>query len=678
MRARINKIAYIGWRSIDYEEIHLDSDVLTGLIGPTGAGKSTLAMCLGYALLPDRKVLDIRPISEVQDPHTAGIDLLASLIDDKYGYAYVVLDISTRLETRLIGGIHVSIKNGRGEFKKWIIENAPKHISLQDIMRIEDGDNEYYPDLPELSRKLANRSVDPMDLKQLATVAQYGQALYEAGMLPTDLSSSQDRSLYAKLIETTFRGGISSEVSAKLKDYLLPPIKRLPEIISKLQECTEQVLKTRRALKDSSDQLDILESVYGNGKDVVIHALKRITSKKKEAENKAASLQKEHSTKQKEADTLAQKGPQLEKEIALAEETAKSVQATKAAKLNILNAKVDQLNQDSANAKRSEVDTFAKLTTFNEAAKLWRDLAGQNSGQNIEWLSEWFRNEIEIANKKVYDCERNIEELQIEKADLDRSSSDIKTDSLAKLLGRLTLGESFKDLDEDGARKIELTLGGLTSGIVGCSPEDLTDISADESLPNVFWIGKEKPLPNPVTISGDWYLSSRPDGGFTVFSRHKKPIFGAQARERRKRDIDVNIASLADVLKKLNGHLTNLKGSQEQLLKSDKDIRFFLDNRSQADKIKENWLSAKARKSKTEKQLKEAKAERTKLQAEISQLIGPYQKQIAELKEQKASAERDLKSLRDQIRQMALLNFKWVALRMDLSGRSPDFQSAGR
>jgi chromosome condensin MukBEF ATPase and DNA-binding subunit MukB len=652
MRARIDKIAYIGWRSIDYEEIHLDGDVLTGLIGPTGAGKSTLAMFLGYALLPDRKVLDIRPISEVRDPHTAGLDLLATLIDEEYGYAYVVLDISTRLETRLIAGIHVSIKDGRGEFKKWIIENAPRHISLQDIMRVEDKDNEYYPDLPELSRKLANRPEDPMDLKQLAAVPQYGKALYEAGILPTDLSNRDDRSLYAKLIETTFRGGISAEVSAKLKDYLLPPIKRLPEIVSKLQECTEQVLKTRRALKDSNEQLDILESVYGNGKDVVIHALKRITSKKKEAENRAASLQKELSTKQNEADILVQKAPQLEKEIELAQETAKSVQATKAANLDILNANVDQLNQDSANAKRTEEDTFAKLTTFNDAEKLWRNLAGQNSGQNIEWLSEWFRNELEVANKKVYDCERNIGELQAQKADLDRSSSDTKTDALAKLLGRLTLGESFKDLDEDNARGIELTLGGLTSGVVGCTTEDLSDITADDTLPDMFWIGKEKPSPKPITTAGDWYLSSRPDGGFTVFSKHKKPIFGAQAREKRKRDIDVKVASLTDALKKLNGHLTKLKESQEQLLKSDKDIRFFIENRSQADRIKEDWLSAKARKERIERQLKEAKTERTKLQAEISELIGPYQKQIAELKENKATAERNLKSLREQIKQL--------------------------
>lgn len=64
MRGRIERIAYIGWRGIDYEAITLDKEAFTGLIGPSGAGKSTLVMCLDYALLPDRKVLDIRPISD--------------------------------------------------------------------------------------------------------------------------------------------------------------------------------------------------------------------------------------------------------------------------------------------------------------------------------------------------------------------------------------------------------------------------------------------------------------------------------------------------------------------------------------------------------------------------------------------------------------------------------------
>jgi hypothetical protein len=199
---------------------------------------------------------------------------------------------------------------------------------------------------------------------------------------------------------------------------------------------------------------------------------------------------------------------------------------------------------------------------------------------------------------------------------------------------------------------MELALGGLTSGIVGCTPEDLSDVSADESLPDMFWIGKEKPSALPVTKSGDWYLSSRAEGGFTVFSKYRKPVFGEQARERRKREIDVEIASLSDKRKKLNEQRVKFTDSQTQLYKSDKEIRYFLENKSFADRIKDSWLSAKARKERTEKQLKEAKAERGQLQDEISLLAKPYQQQIADLKGQKITVEFNLKTLREDIKNL--------------------------
>src|SRR5208283_5173009 len=79
-------------------------------------GKSTLAMCLCYALLPDRKVLDIHPISEVQDSHSVGIDFMTGIVNPAYDYAYIVLDITTRFNTRLLAGVHVSIKDGQVDF----------------------------------------------------------------------------------------------------------------------------------------------------------------------------------------------------------------------------------------------------------------------------------------------------------------------------------------------------------------------------------------------------------------------------------------------------------------------------------------------------------------------------------------------------------------------------------
>jgi chromosome condensin MukBEF ATPase and DNA-binding subunit MukB len=94
MVARIDRVALIGWRGCSYLELELDKGTLTGLVGGPGAGKSTIAMCLCFALLPDHRTLNVRPISDVEDSHQAGVDSLAARIDPLVGFGYVVLDVT--------------------------------------------------------------------------------------------------------------------------------------------------------------------------------------------------------------------------------------------------------------------------------------------------------------------------------------------------------------------------------------------------------------------------------------------------------------------------------------------------------------------------------------------------------------------------------------------------------
>lgn len=579
LKAKINKVAYIGWRSLDYEEITLDSAVLTGLIGPTGAGKSTLAMCLCYALLPDRKVLDVRPISEIQDSHLSGIDFMTSLINPSYNYAYVVLDITSKNESRMLAGIHVSVKDGRGEFKRWIIKDVPKDISLQNIMRVEEGDHEFYPDIHELSRHLARKAVNPMDLVQLRTVGDYGTVLHDAGIIPTDLVSNHERSLYAKIIETSFRGGISSEVSAKLKDYLLPTASRISDTVSKLQECTDQVLKTRNAIQTADKQLDILESVYGKGQEIVANACRRIKAKLSEGEKNLASLNKELSEKEKILESLNLKLSELDKQIKIAEETAEQVQKTKRENIFLLDAQIEQISKELLQIKQEENNAYQKLTTFTEAGKLWRSLAGKYSNQSLKWFKEWVDKELDRLGKEYYRIEETIEKLEMEKAELERGASDIKTDTLSRILGSSSLGQVFHELSAEEAIRVELGLGGLTAGIVGCSPDRLADVASDETLPDVFWIGEEKPSAAPVTESGDWYISHGLEGGFTVFSKKRAPILGAQAREKKKRSIETEIAYLKSARDKTHKEKEHLNQTKDELLKHEEKIQFFLENK---------------------------------------------------------------------------------------------------
>lgn len=655
MKARIKGIGYVGWLNLDFEEIRLDPKVLTGFIGRNGTGKSSLAICLCYALLPDRKVLDIRPISNVEDPHAAGIDFMTTLINPDYGYAYAILDIATRQEKRLLAGIHVSIKGGHGEFKRWVIQDVPQDISLQSIMRIEEGDSEYYPDFSELSRALANRAVAPLDIKILRTVGEYGEVLYAAGVLPTDLASPHERSLYAKVIETTFRGGISSEVSTKLKDYLLPPAKRIPDIVMKLQECTDEVLKTRSAVRSADQQLELIGALYGEGRQVAVNALKRITSKLSDGEKTLRSLNEELSQKEQSSEVLSQKLPQLEKEIKIAQESAESVQEAEKAVLNLLIIQVDEFKDTVDTAKKNETEKYNSFTSFTEGGKLWRRLAGKYSEQNdIEWLDEWLSKEMEHITEQMFDIDQRIKQLQAERAALDRSTSDAKTDALAKMVEGRTLGDALEKASPADALAVEMALGSITAGVLGCEPKDIADIPADETMPDAFWIGKEPPSSSAVTEIGEWYVSGRTKGEFIVFSKKRIPVLGTQARQRRKANIEVEIASLATKHKEMQHAFSETRKTRDDLLKNDEKIRLFLDNRERAKIIENEWLAAKKERDQSEVKLKELQAQRKKLQDEISQLVKPYQMQIADLKEQKVTAELNLKGIRSEIEQLRL------------------------
>ena len=273
MKARIDKAAFIGWRGIQYEELDFGDNVLTGLVGTPGAGKTTFAFCLAYALLPDRKIMDIKPVSDLNNAQQVGLDSLAGKIDPSVGFAYVAMDIITRTGGRLVIGIHVRVTDGRGEITRWTIPEVEKSTPLQNLLRVVVGDEEAYPDFPELRSSLARNG---HDLKTFRSVSEYGQALFDAGVAPFNLMDSVDRSLYARLIESTFRGGISAEVSTRLKDYLLPEVHRIPESVSRLEECRQQILHTRSTLEQAQQQLNILSTTYGTGKLVTISALKSV------------------------------------------------------------------------------------------------------------------------------------------------------------------------------------------------------------------------------------------------------------------------------------------------------------------------------------------------------------------------------------------------------------------
>jgi len=658
MKGRIEQIAYIGWLGIDYEAITLDKGAFTGLIGPSGAGKSTLTMCLAYAQLPDRRVLDIRPISDLQDPHNAGKDSLLGRISPDYGYAYVVLDIMTRHGKRLIAGIHAHGEDGRGDITRFYIDNYPEGASLQDAFRITEEDNQYYPDLPDLKRTLAARGCDLHVCRQ---VQEYGQVLYEAGVLPTNLADFSDRSLYSKLIEATYRGGISSDVANKLKDYLLPEDRKVPEMVSKIQECTSQVFSTRRTLGDAERQLTLLQATYGTGKEIVLHSLRREIDMQRVIELEIGNLEREIAANTETASNKSQEISRLADEIQITEETISTLQQSTQTELTTEETLMD-VRYKVVQTKKAELDDAkGKQSQFKKGEKAWKAAAGTHADRDPTWLADWLDKEIEKRSESVTRTGLDIERLQERSAALEVGTVNQKTATLARSVGGQTLDEVFDESGDQQAVALEMGLCGLVDGVVGVTPDVLVRLDSSQDLPDIFWLGEQPPGEATVRSVGQWNVSTGA-GGYIVSSKHRHPVFGRQARENRIADIKKEIQALLDkqktyrIEKEGEDGKGGLKGRLSSLQMNHEAIAFFIENRGNAIAIETAAETAKEAYDDAAQLHGQSQFKVNDLRNKLLRVAEPHQKNLNEFLTKKTSAERTLEEVTKQLpaRQIAL------------------------
>lgn len=647
MKGRIEQIAYIGWLGIDYEAIKLDKGAFTGLIGPSGAGKSTLTMCLTYAQLPDRRVLDIRPISDLQDPHNAGKDSLLGRISPDYGYAYVVLDILTRHNKRLIAGIYAQGEEGRGDLTRFYIDNYPEGASLQDAFRITEGDTQHYPDLPDLKRSLASRGYDLHICRQ---VPDYGQVLYDAGVLPTNLADFSDRSLYSKLIEATYRGGISADVASKLKDYLLPEDRKVPEMVSKIQECTSQVFSTRRTLGDADRQLNLLQATYGTGKEIVLNALRHEVDAQHAVELEVEKLEREVAADEKTLSSKIQDIDTLTNDIRTTEETINTLQQSTQAELKTEESLMDTRGTEVQTRKTAYDVAKGQLSQFKKGEKAWKASAGSHADRDPAWLADWLDKAIEKLGESITRTELEIEGLQERRAALAVGTANTKTATLAKSVGGQTLEEVFDESSDQQAVALEMGLCGLVDGVAGVTPDVLVNLESSQDLPDIFWLGENPPGGATVRSVGQWNVSVGP-GGYIVTSKQRHPVFGRQARENRIAEIDRNIETLLEKQKNYRTEKEGedgkggLKGRLGSLQMNHEAIAYFIENRSNAIVIEQNAESAKKAWDDAGHLHAESMFKVDGLRNRLHKVAEPHQEKLEQLTTRKANAER----VRDEV-----------------------------
>lgn len=657
--ARIDRVAYIGWRGMVGCEVLEFHPQLTALTGRAGTGKSTLLMCLNYALLPDRRTLEIRPISQVEDTQFSGQDSLVGRMAEDYGYAYVILDLTTRHGQRLLAGIHVEPREGRAHFTPWLLRNPPATTSLSELFAIPEGETIHYPDLPELKRHLATQGYD---LTSCRTVGEYGQALFDAGILPSPMINQDERTQYAHLLEATFQGGISPAIIKRLKEYLLPAQTQVHELIDGIRDCTNEVFKTRRAVADATRDLDRLQSTYGAGKQAVMTALHSIERDIHLATDNIQRLTNSLSTRETRHTFLTTAIPSLKTEIETAQQSKDN--ALKNAALELESSQLDQQHSAEQLSQRKQHVTEAttRLKQFQQGKALWAQLVGTRVMNDYDQLKTVLDQDMDKHIARQAELKLAIESLQTEEQHLKALRASPQSEELARQLNVDSLQTHLTTLSPQDARAMELTLGHVTEGVIGSSLDALESLRPSSSIPDLFWIGKDHPHPLPTSRVGEWETTPIA-GGHLVISPSRVPIFSQEARQQRRDAIAIHLAECLANHTTHGTQLQELKRTKERLLEHHELLKSYLERQPHADQMEQDVTHADLALTEAERHHAANRERYTKAQAKITSLQRPYEVTIARLQDTLRAHETELALLERDIQgdRLALAQEKTMA-----------------
>lgn len=630
--ARIKTVAYIGWRgNLDFEPIELDNH-FTGLVGVSGAGKSTLGLALAYALLPDRTYLDIKPITSLNDASQSNVEQLGNRVDELYGYAYVILDIETRDKTRLVAGICVRPNLNSSDISKWSISGVPDDYSLQDLFRVVDGEEQSYPDVSILKKEVSAKG---FDFHQYQTVGEYCKTLHTAGILPTTMLNNDDRSLYAKLLETSFHGGVSAEVSKRLKSYVMPEESRIHESVSKLTECVNQALQTKRSLYETSTQLETIKGICNIGRDIVLTSFSMVKKQREIFAKHAFSLRDDIRKLRSEISKDKEKVIHVSQQITLTNQTRKNTTEAKYTEKEQLVTEITNLENERNRHKSVESTKNSDLRKLKDGEKYWKLNAAVYENLGWQQAVEATKKQIDLEGQKLYKLNDDIEKLQEKVLLISKSSNNPKADYLAQSLNAKSLADTLENASIEEARAVELMLLGLTDGVIGVTPNDLVNLQASKDLPDLFWVAKDAPKVEKIQNVGDWHLIPYLNG-YSVMSKEYAITFGKQARLERKNEYEQRIQELSSQRQEQTKLKESLEDKHNKLHEFKDIIEFYFKNIQDEQLWMTDLQQAKSDIKKCEDDIKKLIIRQGELKDEIEELEKYYENQVNNLNQQQS------------------------------------------
>lgn len=586
MRGRIQRIAYIGWKGIEYDEISLNSGVFTGLTGPTGAGKSTLLLGLSRALLPDRNYT-IKAISNMQDASQSQKDDIDGRIGET-GQAYTILDIRTRHGTRLIAGVSLVAGGGEGAITPFYLTGYPEDRPLQDAFRLMDANGqETYPSDPRKLYPLA--AAGGYDLHICATQNEYGQVLYDAGVSPTDLSTPASRSLYARILETTYRGDMLLKTN-DLKDYLLPAQNALQKTTEEITNQIRDISRTKRQIGDAVQNLKQLEGVQEYGETLIVEALRYAAYEYHRKSAEWSTAKERRDVLAGEIQELVRRQTDTGRDIAQLWETIKTFNASK----NALLAPYEEALQKAETDLREAEGDVKRIRQHQEQYRLgeqaWRTAVGETGCTTIEDLTSWFHKASREAHSEAARLATEVQRLKNEMARLSAHGAS-SIEPLAKALHGVTLAESCENVTWEEAQAIELGIGGSPHGVVCQDIDALQSVVPHPDWPKHFWVGTTSPLPPDTRTLGGWRAVPLGEG-YLVGWAQEPPTLGSAARKARLEYVNQDLVSAQHKKQTADAHLQALENREHSFHEHKQNITFYLTVSARGEDLSQTLMQA--------------------------------------------------------------------------------------
>lgn len=259
-RTHVQALVLVNWKGVFYERYLLDRHV-TALEGSNGAGKTTVMIAAYIVLLPDMSRLRFTNLGETGA--TGGDKGIWGRLGEPGRPAYSVIDFSIASGRRLIAGVQLEKKSEPTvDVKPFIITDLDADIRLQDILLLTQGDEDVVPEIDELRENAARNGGR---LQVFGSARDYFAALFEHGVTPLRLGSSEERGKFNDMLRTSMTGGISRALTSELRSFLLKEESGLADTLQRMRSNLDACRRTRTEVQQSQQLQQEIGDVFEAG-----------------------------------------------------------------------------------------------------------------------------------------------------------------------------------------------------------------------------------------------------------------------------------------------------------------------------------------------------------------------------------------------------------------------------